>query len=208
MKIFILAATLLPLLTSVAAQGQPRYAGCYRTPGALTRTTSDRNSCAETCADAGNSTIGALTRISECYCGTTVPRDEDRVPNENCDANCPGAPQLSCGSNAGDFYSVYYFSGGPSPSSGSNNGTISTTRAGNRTSTSSSGTRTSTAGGGGGSGATTSGGSAPTNTGSRGDSAPSATSSAAGSSSSGNIVHIGGGMLVGAVVMGVLAMVF
>jgi len=213
MKILILAATLLPFLTSVAAQA-PRYAGCYRTAGGLTRVDSQRPSCAEACTDAGNAPIGALTRTNECYCGTTPPRDEDRAPDASCDSPCPGAPELACGSNSGQFFSVYFWTGGPSPSSGANNATVSSTRGGNRTSTGrSSGTQTATTTGAtksGGATGTASGGSAPSKTDSEGSSAPSESTGSGGatSSNSGDNLHIGGAMLIGAVVMGVLTMVF
>ncbi|PUU77406.1 hypothetical protein B9Z19DRAFT_1194068 [Tuber borchii] len=208
MKTLILAAAILPLLTSVTAQSSPGYVGCYKSSGSLTQkaieASNSPSACSDSCVD-GNFTVEAMTKINECYCGTSLPPTSDKVEDSKCDASCPGSPSDTCGSNAGDFFSVYSTGVSPSLSVGTNNGTITTT----------SGTRNSTT-------STTTGSSSetstsnptdttrPTTTGSTG-SAPTKTSGSTTSSTSepnsGDSVQIGGGMLVGAV-MGALAMVF
>ena len=35
---------------------------------------------------------------SQCYCGNTI-RDEDSVPDEECDTKCQGDPSQKCGGN-------------------------------------------------------------------------------------------------------------
>ena len=100
MKTLILAAAILPLLTSVTAQSSPGYVGCYKSSGSLAQkaieASNSPSACRDSCGDAGNFTVEAMTKINECYCGTSLPPTSDKVEDSKCDASCPGAASDTC----------------------------------------------------------------------------------------------------------------
>ncbi|RPA95956.1 hypothetical protein L873DRAFT_1812035 [Choiromyces venosus 120613-1] len=218
MKAFILAAAALhPFITSVAAQNDGRYVGCYKSSGSLTSEVTEafnsRGSCREACIDAGNSTVEAMTKGTACYCGTSLPPADDKVEDSQCSFNCPGFASETCGNSAGDHFSVYLTGMDPSPPVDTANGTLTTAVGGNGTTatatdklftiqtsipanatksgvkSTATGTTTTTGG---------SGGSVSTGA---------STTSSTRAPNAGDSIQVGSGILVGAI-MGVLAMVF
>ena len=99
MKAFSLILILSLFGRGVLSQGDLFYQGCYNGSGSLLFSKSDNlqspEVCEEACTTAGNQTVEALTKATDCWCGNFIPTG-GLVPDLFCDAVCPGMAMSAC----------------------------------------------------------------------------------------------------------------
>lgn len=138
--------TLLSLLTLSAmaqiAQPAPEaklekrasavYQGCYSSAANMesvgTYTYQSSGYCSEQCSNQ-NSGAMATTNGNDCWCGSEIPADSDKVEDSKCDTPCTGYGQDSCGGDG--FFSVYLTDGTTVPKEGG--GSSSSSKGGSST---------------------------------------------------------------------------
>lgn len=90
----------------------PEYVGCYSSAGRLSLSDSftyqSTGHCQEQCIpQSGNSAqaVMGLNTGSDCWCGDSLPSDDDKVDDDECDEKCTGFGEVMCGGK--DTFSVY-----------------------------------------------------------------------------------------------------
>lgn len=111
----ILAAMATLLVESTWAQVQyntTTYMGCYSSAGTLTKSDSftyqSYGHCQEQCIPKSGENAQAvmgLNRGSDCWCGSTLPPESDKVDEEQCNTGCTGFGTDDCGGR--NTFSVY-----------------------------------------------------------------------------------------------------
>ena len=100
MKAFSLALILSLLGRGVLSQGVPLYQGCYSVPGSLRLSRPDDfqspGACLNECTVSGSPLVFALTKVTDCWCGDSLPLEQFLVDNSLCDAGCPGFISSTC----------------------------------------------------------------------------------------------------------------
>jgi cell wall integrity and stress response component len=88
------------------------YVGCYSSAGSMSKSDSftyqSYGHCQERCIPKSGQNpqaVMGLNQGSDCWCGSTLPPESDKVDDGECDKGCSGFGTDKCGGS--DVYSVY-----------------------------------------------------------------------------------------------------